>query len=411
MFRKKLNLIVFTLMLTMSFAFVGSVHAATEITFWTLSLSPTFDDYINGVIAAFEAENPGIKVNWQDIPHAVAEQRTLTAAAANQLPDVMNLNTNFLKKLGALGALVDMDTAAADVKDQYFEGIWKAGEVNGVTYALPWYITNSLMIYNKELLEKAGFDGPPTTMEESWEMSRVLYNKLGVYGNIITSIHLQLPKEGVYLVSPDGKSAAINTPKALQMFKDYKQYYDEGLIPDELLLGQAKGMEWYAQERIAWFVTGPQLFRQVLDMAPDVYHKSGAAFDVLGSEQVVNVAVMNIAVSSTSKNQDAAVKFAKFITNAENQLAFCKLTAILPSVIEAANDEYFTAGKDSTDVSELGHYIAAQQLQYSTDLYAPVENVTRINRIVNDEIKRVLLEDKDPAKALEDAERLINELL
>jgi putative chitobiose transport system substrate-binding protein len=411
MLRKKLSLIVLALMLTLSFAFVGSVQAATEITFWTLSLSPTFDDYINGVIAAFEAENPGIKVNWQDIPHAVAEQRTLTAAAANQLPDVMNLNTNFLKKLGALGALVDMDTAAADVKDHYFPGIWKAGEVNGVTYALPWYITNSLMIYNKDLLAKAGFDGPPTTMEESWEMSRVLYNKLGVYGNIITSIHLQLPKEGVYLVSPDGKSAAINTPKALEMFRNYKKYYDEGLIPDELLLGQAKGIEWYAQERIAWFVTGPQLFRQVLDMAPDVYHKSSAAFDVLGSEEVVNVAVMNIAVASTSKNQDAAVKFAKFMTNAENQLAFSKLTAILPSVIEAANDEYFTAGKDSTDAAELGHYIAAQQLQYSTDLYAPVENVTRINRIVNDEIKRVLLEDKDPAEALRDAERLINELL
>lgn len=410
MFGKKLNLVVMVFVLALSFAFAGSVQA-TEITFWTLSLSPTFDDYINGVIADFEAQNPGVKVIWEDIPHAVTEQRTLTAAAANQLPDVINLNTNFLKKLGALGALVDMDTAAADVKDLYFEGIWKAGEVNGVAYALPWYITNSLMIYNEDLLAQAGFDGPPTSIEESWEMSRVLKEKLGVYGNIVTSIHLQLPKDGVHLVSPDGKSAAINTPKALEIFQNYKKYYDEGLIPDELLLGQGKGIEWYAQERIAWFVTGPQLFRQVLDMAPDVYHKSSAAFDVLGSEEVVNVAVMNIAVASTSTKQDVAVEFAKFITNAENQLAFSKLTAILPSVIEAANDEYFTSGKYSTDAAELGHYIAAQQLQYSTDLYAPVENVTRINRIVNDEIKRVLLEDKDPAKALEDAERLINELL
>lgn len=408
--RNKLKLIVFALVLTLSLSIVANAQT-TEITFWTLSLSPDFDDYINGVIDAFEAENPGIKVNWQDIPHAVAEQRTLTAAAANQLPDVINLNTNFLKKLGALGALVDMDTAAADVKDDYFPSIWKAGEVNGTAYALPWYISNSLMIYNKDLLAKAGFDAPPTTMEESWEMSRVLMDKLGVYGNIITSIHLQLPKEGVYLVSDDGKEATINTPKALEMFQNYKKYYDEGLIPDELLLGQAKGMEWYAQEQIAWFVTGPQLFKQVYDMAPDVYNNSSAAFDVLGSEELVNVAVMNIAVASTSKNQDAALKFAKFMTNGENQLAFSKIVAILPSIIEAANDEYFTVGKDSDDASELGHYIAAQQLQYSTDFYPPVENATRIYGIVNDEIKRVLLEDKDPAKALEDAERLINELL
>ncbi len=406
---KKCSLLFIALVLMLSFGVVA--NAQTTITFWTLSLSPTFDDYIKGMIADFEAENPGIKVDWQDIPHSVAEQRTLTAAAANQLPDVMNLNTDFLKKLGALGALVDMDTAAADVKDDYFPGIWKAGEVNGRTYALPWYITNSLLIWNKDLLAQAGFDAPPTTMEESWEVSRVLMDKLGVYGNILTSIHLQLPKEGVLLVSEDGKSAAINTPEALEMFQNYKKYYDEGLIPDEPLLGQAKGIEWYSQGRIAWFVTGPQLFRQVLDMAPDVYHNSSAAFDFLGSEEAVNVAVMNVAVASTSKNQDAAVEFAKFVTNAKNQLAFSKLTAILPSVIEAANDEYFTSGKDSEDAAELGHYIASQQLQYARDLYAPVENVTRINRIVNDEIKRVLLEDKDPAEALADAERLINELL
>lgn len=410
MFRKKLNLVVITLMLTMLFAIAGSVQAA-EITFWTLSLSPTFDDYINGVITAFEAQNPGIKVEWQDIPHSVAEQRTLTAAAANQLPDVMNLNTNFLKKLGALGALVDMDIAAADVKDDYFPGIWKAGEVNGKTYALPWYITNSLMIYNKDLLAKAGFDGPPTTMEESWEMSRVLMEKLGVYGNSSPYIYFELAKNGIPLVSEDGKKAAVNTPEALKIFKDYKRYYDEGLIADELLLGQVKGIEWYAQERLAWFITGPQLFRQVRDMAPDVYNSSSASFDVLGSAEVVNVAVMNIAVASTSKNQDAAVKFAKFITNAESQLAFSKLTSILPSVIEAANDEYFVSGKDSEDAATLGHYIAAQQLQYAADLYAPVENVTRINRVITDEFRRVLLEDKDPAKALQDAERLIDELL
>ncbi|NCC65146.1 MAG: sugar ABC transporter substrate-binding protein, partial [Spirochaetia bacterium] len=29
-----------------------------QITFWTMSLSPTFDDYLNDVIAQFEAKNP-----------------------------------------------------------------------------------------------------------------------------------------------------------------------------------------------------------------------------------------------------------------------------------------------------------------------------------------------------------------
>src|SRR5690554_711761 len=102
--------------LVLVFAVAGIAQAADkEITFWTLQLSPDFDDYINGVIADFEAQNPGVKVIWQDIPFDVAEQRTLTAAASNRLPDVMNLNTDYLKKLAALGVLVNMDEAAAHV--------------------------------------------------------------------------------------------------------------------------------------------------------------------------------------------------------------------------------------------------------------------------------------------------------
>jgi len=151
-----------------------------EITFWTLSLSPTFDDYINGVIDDFEAENPGVKINWQDIPFDQAEQRTLTAASAGTLADVINLNTDFLKKLAALGALVNMDEAAADVKDDYFEGAWQAGVVGDAAYALPWYLSNAVLLYNKELLSKAGFDSPPQTEEEAWEMSEVIHEKQGL---------------------------------------------------------------------------------------------------------------------------------------------------------------------------------------------------------------------------------------
>ena len=384
---------------------------AAEITFWTLSLSPTFDDYINGVIDDFEAENTGVKVNWQDIPFDQAEQRTLTAASAGNLADVINLNTDFLKKLAALGALVNMDEAAADVKDDYFEGAWQAGVVGDAAYALPWYLSNSVLLYNTELLSKAGFNAPPKTEEEAWEMSEVIYQKTGAYGNVVSSIHLYFPANGVKIVSEDGKKAAFNTPKAVEMLKFLKEKYDKGLIPDEVVLGQANMPELYAQEKLAWWVTGPQLFRQVKDLSPEVYEKSDAAPGIVGSEGVLNMAVMNVAVSAKSKNKDQAVDFAKFITNGENQLNFAKIVAILPSVKEAAQDEFFTKGADSDDPAEKGKYFAAKQLEYSVDLFAPVEDVSQINKIINEEFRKVLLEDKDPQKALDDAEAEVNKLL
>ncbi|MDH5162199.1 ABC transporter substrate-binding protein [Heyndrickxia oleronia] len=382
-----------------------------EIKFWTISLSPTFDDYINGIIDKFEAENPGVTVKWEDIPFENVEQKTLTAAASGQLADVMNLNTDFLKKLSAVGAILNLSEKAADVKDDYFEGVLQSGMLNDKLYALPWYLSNSGLLYNKDLLAKAGFDKPPATEDEAWKMSEVLYKKLGVYGSTIGDIHLYLPQNGVPLVSEDLKSAAVNTPKALEIFKTFKKRFDDGLIPKELLLKQAQPNEWYAQEKIAWWGTGPQLYRQVKDLAPEVYDKSDAAPAILGSEGVAHVAIMNIAVAAKSKAPDEAVAFAKFVTNAESQLAFSKIVAVLPSVKAAAQDEFFTQGKDSEDPSEKGRYFAAKQLETSRDMFAPVENISEINKAINEEFQKVLLENKDPQKALDDAEDKINNLL
>lgn len=382
-----------------------------EIRFWTLQLSPDFDDYINGLISAFEEMHPGVKVNWQDIPFDQAEQRMLTSAAGGTLADVMNVNTDYLKKLAALGAVVNMDEAAADVRDDYFEGIWSAGELNGTVYALPWYVSSSGLLYNTDILERAGFSEPPKTQDEAWEMSRVIREKTGAYGQTIGDFHLLLPQNGIPLVSEDGTEATFNTPEALELLQEWKGYYDEGLIPDEILLGQADLAEWYAEERVAFWGTGPQLFRRVRDLSPAVYEKSDAAPAILGDAGVIHASIMNIAVAEQSRNKEAAIEFAKFVTNAENQLEFAKIVAIMPSVIEAAQDPFFQEGEDSDDPSEKGKYFSAQQLEQAVNLFPPVEEISRIHQVINDEFDRVMLQNKDPQKALDDAEAQINALL
>ena len=419
--KKKIALLLSLVMIVGLFAACGSGAKSgkgggakggnAKITFWTLSLSPTFDDYLHGVIRDFESQHAGVKVNWQDVPFDQAEQRTLTAASGGNLADVINLNTDFMKKLAAKGALVNMDKAAADVKDDYFEGAWQAGKVGDTAYALPWYLTSGGLIYNPEILKKAGFDAPPKTDEEAWKMSEVIHEKTGAYGELISAVHIYLPSNGVPIVSKDGKKAAFNTPKGLEIFKFLKQEYDKGLLPDEVVLDQVNMPEWYAQEKTAWWGTGPQLFRQVKDLSPEVYDKSDAAAAIVGSEGKRHMSIMNVAVSSKSKHQDEAVEFAKFLTNADNQLKFSKTTPVLPSIEEATKDEFFTKGADSDDVADKGRYYSAEQLGSSYDMLAPVENVTQVNDAINEEFRKVLLEDKDPQKALDDAEAEVNKLL
>jgi putative chitobiose transport system substrate-binding protein len=84
-----------------------SVVAPRTIVFWTMQLSPFHDDFVKGVIQKFEAQHPGAKVKWVDVPWAEMERKALASMAAGTAPDVLNLNPQFAARLAELGALAD----------------------------------------------------------------------------------------------------------------------------------------------------------------------------------------------------------------------------------------------------------------------------------------------------------------
>ncbi|KMK75366.1 hypothetical protein AB990_16950 [Alkalihalobacillus pseudalcaliphilus] len=387
-----------------------------EIVFNTMELSPTFDDYIMGMIEEFEKEHPHATVRWEDVPAAQIEQKTLTEASGGNMADVVNLNPRFTKKLAGVGALLDMDEAAADFKSTYPEGLWSSGEVLGTSYAVPWYYTSGGVLYNQEILAEAGFKEPPATIEEAWEMSEVIYEKTGAIGGAYTTTAWQdlwilFPTMGIDLVTEDGSEAAFNTPRALELLEERKAYHEKGLIPDDILLDNSLAREWYADGRLAWWSSGPQLYRQIEDSAPAIYEISEAAPGFIGDAGTMYSAIQNLVISNQSDHKDVAVAFVEFITNPKNQLEFATLAAILPGNAEAAEDEFFFAGEDSDDPEEKGRYLSALSMDQAVDMAPPIENANQINTILNEEYVEMLINGKDPQQALDDAEARVNDIL
>ncbi|MBO1004668.1 ABC transporter substrate-binding protein [Pseudogracilibacillus auburnensis] len=386
-----------------------------EIVFNTMELSPTFDDYINGMIEAFEEEYPGAKVKWEDVPAKEIERKTLTEASAGNMSDVVNLNPRFTKKLAGVDALLNMDEAA-DFKDRYPEGLWTSGAVDGTVYAVPWYFTSGGILYNTEILEEVGIENPPTTVDEAWEMSEKIYDKTGAIAGGYTTTAWQdlwilFPTMGIDLIAEDGSSAAFNTPEAVELLKERKEYFDKGLIPEDLLLDGSLAKEWYVEGKLAWWVSGPQLYRQVNDLSPEMYEKSAAAPGIVGSEGTLYSAIQNLVVSNQSENKELAVEFVEFITNVDNQLEFSKLVPILPGNKEAADNELFQSGEDSDDPEEKGLYYSAIDIEKAIDMSPPIAEANQINEILNETYVEVLINDKDPQEALNDAEKQVNDLL
>ncbi len=389
--------------------------AKKEIHFWTMALSPTFDDYINNLVEEYESNNEGIDVVWTDVPWDEMETKILTAYAGGTAPDVVNLNPQFASKLAVEGALINPETYMNNGEDKlYFEGIYNSSSYNNQTFALPWYITNVITIYNTNLYEQAGVEAL-TNYNDLLEISRAIKESPGKYGFYPTfdgSSYLEsVARIGIPMVR-DGK-AAFNTPEMVEYVQLYMDLFEEKLVPTEILNGgQTKAREMFMSGELATFISGPSMLGPIKNDAPDIYNITGVAESPTGDIGYTNSAIMNLAIPNqdSDENYDNAVDFALFVTNPANQSEFCKVAGtILPSTIKSLEDEYFS-GSDGTVEGE-AKAIAAGQLENSKALIPPIERVTELTDIMTEEVQLAMVGDKSAEEAVKSAEERWNDVL
>lgn len=390
-----------------------------EIEFWTMQLSPTFDDYINGVIADFEEENPNVKVKWVDVPWGDMETKILTSVASKTAPDVANLNPQFAAKLAELDALVNMDEMVPDdVRSQYFEGVWASNTFDGKTFGIPWYLSSQVTMYNTDIFEEAGLDTEkaPSTFEELKTVAKQIKDKTGKYAFFpaLDGSHLleSMVMMGVELTNEDMTKATFNTAEGKEAFQFFVDLYEGGYIPREVLTeGHSKAVDLYQAGEIAILASGPQFLTIVEENAPDILAATKTAPIITGKTNKKNVAAMNLVVPKQSEHQQAAVDFSIFMTNAENQVEFDKLTAILPSIETALDDPFFNElPAEPTPIDE-ARIVSASQLKDSEVLIPPMSNFEDLRTAMNEALHAAMLGQMTVDEALAQAEAKWNEIL
>ncbi len=397
----------------------GNVNSSTKqtatgaatIEFWTMQLQPQFTDYFKSLITNFESQNKGIKVNWVDIPWAAMENKILTAVSAKTPPDVVNLNPDFASQLAGRNAWLDLDTKVPnDVRSLYLPNIWKASTLNGKSFGIPWYLTTRLTIYNTDLLKQSGISKPPATYTELAQVAQQIKDKTGKYAFFVTFIPQDsgevlesFVQMGVTLIDAQGK-AAFNSPQGKAAFNYWVDLYKKGLLPKEALTqGHRHAIDLYQAGETAFLASGPEFLKTISNNAPKIAQASAIAPQLTGDTGKKNVAVMNLVIPRDSKNPDAAVKFALFVTNDENQLAFAKAANVLPSTIKALADSYFKEVPATASTVEKARVISAKQLQQAEILTPTLKDFNKLQKAIYENLQAAMLGQKTVDKAVEDA--------
>jgi putative chitobiose transport system substrate-binding protein len=380
-----------------------------QLEFWTMQLQPKFNDYFKDAIGKFEATNPGIKVHWVDVPWGAMQGKIQAAMGAKTAPDVVNLNPDFATQLAARNAWLDLDTVLTKGENkEYLPRIWQAGTLNGKAFSFPWYLTTNVTIYNQDLLTKAGVLKPPTTYQELAQAAKQIKEKTGKYALFTTfvpedsnDVLESLVQMGVELVDKQGK-AAFNTPAGKAAFQYWVDLYKQGLLPKESLTqGHQQGIQLYQAGETAMLSAGAPFIDTIAKNAPQIAKVSAVAPQISGQTGKKGVAVMNLVIPRTTNKPDAAVKFALFITNATNQLAFAQASDTLPSNDRAVT-EYKTKLTSSADKSVLakGKLISAEQLSQSDVLIPPLKNLSVLKKAIYDNLQAAMLAEKTVEQAV-----------
>ena len=387
-------LLIFILVLG-AYVYLMPKHEDKDVvTFWTLQMND-FAPYMNEVISNFEKENPDVKINWIDVPFSEGEKRTLAAVLSDAPADLINLNPDFSAILAEKGVLEEINESDAE---QYKDTIIKALKYNGKLYSLPWYATSAITIYNKDLLNSTGENVP-----EKYEDLLVISEKIKQSKNIYAFMPTITENDTMYkILNKYGINSAegIKTANAENVFNFYKNLYQKDLIPKESITQtQREALEKYMSENIIFFTSGANFLNMIKENAPSVYKKTDVAPQIRGSLGQNDFSCMNLVIPARAKHKQSALKFALYLTNAENSLKLGKLANVLTANKTSLEDDFYK-NYDENDLMSKARVLSAKQLEHIEPAVKQQKGQKEVNLLINTAVQQILLNQTTTKKAL-----------
>lgn len=396
---KKFFLIVLVIFCALVFWYywAKNKNRQNEFTIWTIQLKPVAQEVIEENISYFQQIHPGVKITWVDIPIAEAQKRTLAAVLGKNPPDLINLNPDFSVILAQRGAL---DYFSEDEGKKFIPSTVDMLRYNGKIFALPFYATSSVTLYNKKLYNSCGYENPPKTYEELANYAQNLKNCTGIYPLAINlnendSLAKILNKYNITTFENEEETA-----RAISVYSMFNDLYKKNLISkDTLTINHREMAEKYMSGSALFVVLGSNFLNMVKENAPQIYPQSDISAQLLGDSQKYDVALMNFVIPKYAKHKALAHEFVNVLTGEDAQIKLAKLTNVIPVNKEALKNEYFS--QCSSDLIAKARCESIKQLENSGNKDFGVQNKKEINDAINKTAETILLDNSITEKSIE----------
>ena len=395
-----------------------------EITFQTQGLQADFAEFFEAKIAEFEAANPGTKIKWTDQGGGAEFDQAITAQATNcQMADVVNTPSSSILALSKANLLMDYDVKAPGIGDKFVKSIWDSTAMgaNGHHTALPWYFGPYITTYNKDVFKRAGLDEnkPPATMEEMFDYAEQVHanspEDFGIYGSPQWYMTAQLHGMGVKLLNNDNTAFDFaDNEAAIAYVTRFAELYASGAIPKDSLTGEPDPGKAYTDGNLAFGTPNASFLKSVKSNNSAVYENTGVGPFPTNEGIKPVFEGQYIGVSVTTKNAPLAMKFAEWITNAENEYAWTHDggAIIFPAATEALDKLVANPPEIADDPVFKAAYEEAAKAAKEAEAYTDVFYATgAVKDALIENVNKAIRGEVDPKTALKTAQDQMNEKL
>lgn len=374
-----------------------------EISFWT-PFSGADGPFMKKIVDAYNSQSKDYNVKFQIIPNGeYYKQLDLALSSGKKRPDVMIMHVDQIptyQKKDQLQPVDDIASNAGVTKEDFVEAPVKYETIDGKWYGIPLDIHPMVLYYNKDLFKAAGIDNPPTNREEFLADAKKLTDKSkGQWGYVMPTLWPQqfifptvVGQNGGKLADDQGKPQ-LNSPEAVEALSFLKSVvYDAKVSPQKV--AQDGEVTLFLQGKNAMQLNGPWMKDQ-FDKAKMNY--GVAPVPQLGTkQQAVQAGSHNFVVpkSVTDKKVLSGVgDFLKYVAGHSIDWANSGQAVASKKVLES--DEFKQMTQQQTTV--------AKEFDYA-QFNPPVINWGAMTADLYKEINLVLLNQKDPKKALDEAQ-------
>jgi multiple sugar transport system substrate-binding protein len=310
------------------------------------------------LIDKFNQQNNDIKVTWRKMPSDTNQYfdqlRTQFQAQDGSLT-LIGGDVIWPAQFAANSYIIDLsDRFTESMRSKFLQGPVESNTYEDKVFGVPWFTDAGLLYYRKDLLENAGFSGPPATWDELKEQAQQIMQDEGTKfgfvfqgaeyeGGTVNGLEYINSHGGQVLDPNDASKVVIDSPESVAGLETELSLVTDGVSPQAVstyaepeceapfLGGDAVFCRnWPYMYSLAG--TGDFIKPELIDIAPLPAGEGGESVSGLGGWNFF------INAFAETEAQDAAWEFVQFMTAPEQQKFYALGGSYLPTLTALYED-------------------------------------------------------------------------